>query len=192
MFQELKVTIEQHQAREKDYKTREEQYKSREEQSKAREAKLQAALSASEARVQELVADLSALQMRYEKRNIQYHTLKHEKRELIARSINLNQAQQKAKLDLEASREKITSLETDLTISRASLQDSTIPSQAALEAAESSARDAIALSNSAQKKLDSLQSSFEYTRQQYQVASTSAAESANRISELEAANAELE
>ena len=82
-------------------------------------------------------------------------------------------------------------LENALTETSKALQASTIPEAAALERARAESRAALAAQQKAEKRLESMKKDFEFTRQQYQTASTAAAESASEIMLLKEENEKL-
>lgn len=81
-------------------------------------------------------------------------------------------------------KEERAQLEAELAKARLELQSSTVPGVAELEQARQEARQAAAAKEQLEQRLAALQQDFEFTRAQYQTASTAAAESATEVLNL--------
>lgn len=146
----------------------------------------------SRTRLQEITQSLSALQHRYETRMKQVHELKNAaKRTLTERSTD-HQRHEKLQSENLALKDQHLHLQSDLTAARTALQSSTNPTIAELESARFSARTATSTVHRLETSLSNLRHDFDFTRSQYQAASTAAADSAAEVAELQARNEELE
>jgi len=150
------------------------------------EKKLQATLLNTQQQLQEYFKELSGLQDRYEERNTQYHALRHEKDDLIAAAVSSDRKREALLAENTKLKDERKSLEEQLSQARAALESSINPEIAHLEAISAANRALTNDKNSLEKRLASMTADFDFTRQQYQLASSAAAEAAQRVSDLEA------
>ena len=157
----------------------------------SREAIIQAAVTSSEFRLQERVSDLEELQTRYEDQYTAYHTLRHEKDDLVEVMARLQIRNETQAVQIETLKEEQKRIVGELQEARTALTLSTVPERAELEKALTDVRELSETQEHLQRKVSSLTTDFEFTRQQYQNASSSAAESASKVMELQGENVEL-
>ena len=134
--------------------------------------------------------DHAGLQRRYEKRMTKCHELDREKTRL-QKTIESNKTrQEKTNEDNTALRQKHTEFQKQLTAIREEIKagggDAVL-----LETAREEARTALTKSTLLEKSLENTRKDFEFTRTQYQNASTRATELAGQVAELEAENSVL-
>jgi chromosome segregation ATPase len=167
--------------------------KAQQEATEERKARMVADDSAaySRDRSKEIIQSLGDLQSRYEKRMKQVHELGHEKQRILTEREADNQRREKLQADNIALKDQRIVLQEELRTARDALLASTNPSIAELESARSTARNATEEAHRLQATITNLRRDFEFTRSQYQDASTKAAEFASQVSDLEAQNAEL-
>ncbi|MCJ1310710.1 hypothetical protein MMC25_004376 [Agyrium rufum] len=138
-----------------------------------------------EQRLEQITADLDGLQGRLESVTVGYNTLRHEKKESAELADRLALKHTKTLADLEVSKEARKMLESELAAARAALVSSDIPQISELETLRGTSRDIEAKNASLEKQLKNVQTAFDYTREQYQRVSSTAAEAMSRVSELE-------
>lgn len=156
-----------------------------------REASMRETINGLQSRLQEISNDLSLLQDRNEELTAERANLKHEKDDLITAAATIEKKLASRATEIADLKEERKGLKAELEEARNALKGSVVPEIAELEKAKEEARAAVQERDSLQKKIASLKQDFEFTRQQYQQASTAAAESSNRNTELEAENVEL-
>ncbi|MCJ1390188.1 hypothetical protein MMC18_003046 [Xylographa bjoerkii] len=152
---------------------------------------LQAAIERHKQQIQERMESLSELQQRYEERNAEYHTLRHEKEDFIAAGVSAERKRDALIAEIAKLKEERMLLNEELRTVRESLRSSAIPPVAELESLRSQVRSLAQDKAMFERKTKSMAADFEFTRQQYQAASSSAAEHGTRVTELEAENAVL-
>ena len=123
---------------------------------------------------------------RYDLRRVKQHKLDKENKRLHELIDSGKEKQEKVTQSNTSLKEQVAQLKTELNTAREELKESTVPELAALEAARSQAREAAAKAVSFGKQLENKNQDFEFTRQQYQQASTRAAELGQQNMELEA------
>ena len=151
-----------------------------------REKHLQTIIQISEHRLQEHIDALSSLQTRYESLTRSSHLLRDSKTTLSSTVTALEEKLEKRAVDVANLSRDRQRLESDLTDARQALLASSVPEIAELERLREDARVSAKQKETLQKKIESLTKDFEFTRQQYQQASSSAAELASTNTELEA------
>ena len=156
-----------------------------------REAGMQATIASDQSRLRERIDDLEALQSRYEDQYTAYHTLRHEKDDLAIAMAGLELKIVSQNMQIESLKEDKIRITGELQVARDALLLSAIPERAELESALANSRELLKTQEQLQRKVNSLTTDFEFTREQYQIASASAAESASRITALESENVEL-
>ena len=152
---------------------------------------LQATTKAHEQQIQERMDSLSELQQRYEERNAEYHALRHEKEDFIVAVTTTERKHEALVSEIAKLKEERKIVDEELRAARDSLRSSTIPPVAELESLRLQVRSLTQDKALLERKTKSVAADFEFTRQQYQVASMSAAEHASRVTALEAENAIL-
>lgn len=156
-----------------------------------RESELQTTLRGTEQQLQDHVAALSALQDRYEERNTQYHTLRHEKNDLLAAVASSDGRRDALIAENSKLRDGHKLADEALTEARNALLSSTDPQITHLESLSATNRALLSENEALEKRLASMTGDFDFTRQQYQLASSAAAEATSRLSELESLNEAL-
>lgn len=167
--------------------------KAQQEASEERKGRLQAeeATTYTHARIKEITQSLGELQYRYESRTKQVHELKHDKQRSLTEREAVSLRLEKLQSENIALKDQRLRLQEELSRARDALTRSTIPGIAELEATRALARQAADESSRLRSSLANTRHDFEFTRSQYQDASTTAAELAAQVSELESQNAEL-
>ena len=141
--------------------------------------------------LEEHIAALSALQYQYESRSRIIAQMRDANKELTAALEGSKQKIQSLSSDLTANKEARRVVETDLKGARLQLTNSTIPvvkDLAEATLARATAEEAV---QKLQKKYDLAMKDLDFTRQQYQTASTSAVELSNDATALKKQVAEL-
>ena len=151
-----------------------------------REVELQNTITSTQQRLQEHVDALSDLQYRYEARSTDLHTLRAERDAAVAATAQAHRRYESQSVDIAKLKEQQLVLETQLKHARTVLGSSTIPEVAALESANAETAQLSADKVHLEKRLANLTKDFEFTRQQYQLASTAAAENASALYDLQA------
>jgi chromosome segregation ATPase len=156
--------------------------------SASRIAALEAEVEDKDKRLQGYANDLGTLQTRYELRTAEYRNVCGEKQDLIAdvsvaRRRSESLASENTKL-----KETVHQRQEELRQCRQRLAESAIPGIAQVEQLEAKNRSLDQETESLRKKVKSLEEVFEFTRKEYQGASTAAAENASRMAELEREN----
>lgn len=150
-----------------------------------RETSMQASTDSLETRLQEHIDALSYLQYRYEERNTEYHTLRHEKTELLSAAALADHRRENQASEIAGLKEERMRLESELRRAREALVVCANPDLADLERVKEENRAAAQQNALLRNKVAALQTDFDFTREQYQLASGAAAEAASRIAELE-------
>lgn len=145
----------------------------------------------SQDRLKAIQQSLGGLQHRYETRTKQIHELQNEKQKIVQEREASDQRLEKLQTDNIALKDQRLQLQEELQAARNALQHNTIPGIAELEAAHSAARTATSESAGLRTSLTNLRRDFEFTRSQYQDASTKAADLASQVSDLESQNLDL-
>ncbi|MCJ1286065.1 hypothetical protein MMC26_005407 [Xylographa opegraphella] len=152
----------------------------------ARVDELQASIEGHKQQIQERMESLSELQRRYEERDTEYHALRHEKEELIAAGLSAERKREALIVENARLKEERQALDAELRGARESLGSSAIPQVAEVESLRSHLRALAQDKATLERRTTSMAADFDFTRQQYQLASSSAAGSAMRVTELEA------
>lgn len=166
-------------------KTAEEQLRSLKATHARREAELEHTITTTQRRLQEHVDALSDLQYRYENRLTDLHTLRSERDAAVTASARARSLHETQSLEMDRLRQQQGALEIALKDAQTALVTATGPEAAALESARAQTIQLAAEKAQLEKRLGSLTKDFEFTRQQYQLASTAAAESASALSDLQ-------
>ena len=151
-----------------------------------REIQFGAIIETTKQQLQDHVKALGELQSRFERRSATVNELRHENTNLKAADEIATRKQEAQALELSDLKEERARLQEQLQTARTALTHSAIPQIAETETAKAAARLLSQEKASLEQKLDSLTSDFEFTRQQYQLASAAAASSTTRLSDLEA------
>ena len=146
---------------------------------------LENTLNTTKQHLQEHTEALSALQSRFESRTRKFHALRHEKDDLIAAAATSERKREAQANEVASLQEERKRLETELHEAREALRNSTIPEIAQFEQAKTEAQIVAQAKALLERKVASMTQDFEFTRQQYQVASSAAADSTSRVAELE-------
>ena len=152
---------------------------------------MQASLTETQTHLREQMTALGDLQLRFEKLNRRYHKLRHEKVDLLATTATTEQKLESLAQKLSLSEESSKNYRAETQSVRELLKNSPTPETATLESAKAEARTLAEGKASLERKLASLSNTLDFTRQQYQLASTSAAEASTTIATLEDENASL-
>ncbi|KAI9758423.1 MAG: hypothetical protein M4579_003052 [Chaenotheca gracillima] len=152
------------------------------------EKELRDKISKSEARLQEHIEAMSELQTRYENRDEEIRTARRERDAAVSEKELLGRRREKQAEEITKLKDSRSELQKELDNTRASLSASTIPEVAELERAHADARLAQAEKARLEHRLASTTRDFEFTRTQYQTASSAAAESAHELGTLREEN----
>ncbi|KAI3087622.1 hypothetical protein CBS147353_540 [Aspergillus niger] len=152
--------------------------------------KLQKALAGAQARLQERENVLEKLQHRYETRTKDFHKLRREHDRLTQAKTTSDQRVEKQKEELMKLKDERTQLRHELEEARASLKAGG-GSAAELESAREDIRRLTKDNASLERKAEYEARQAEYTREQYQTASTVAAQSGNELRQLRSENETL-
>lgn len=142
-------------------------------------------------RLKEITQSLGEVQLRYETRVKQVHELRIEKQRIQTEREADQRRQEQLLADNIALKDQRFQFQEELRAARETLKSSTTPGVAELEAAREAARKATEESVRLTTSMDNSRRDFEFTRSQYQDASSKAAEYASQVSELENKNADL-
>ena len=155
-------------------------------------ATVKAASSAREeavqAQLQEHMSALHGVQTRYEDRNTEFHILRHERDDLVATAAIADRKRDALNAEIAKLKLERNALNEELKTTREALLSSSIPEISELERLRTETASLAHGKSSLERQVQSLEETFEFTRQQYQQASTAAAEAVSRASELEALN----
>ncbi|KAL7652072.1 hypothetical protein ACMYSQ_009387 [Aspergillus niger] len=152
--------------------------------------KLRKALAGAQARLQERENVLEKLQHRYETRTKDFHKLRREHDRLTQAKTTSDQRVEKQKEELMKLKDERTQLRHELEEARASLKAGG-GSAAELESAREDIRRLTKDNASLERKAEYEARQAEYTREQYQTASTVAAQSGNELRQLRSENETL-
>lgn len=166
-------------------KTAEEQLESLKAAHASREAELQNTIKTTQQRLQEHVDALSDLQYRYETRSTDLHTLRSERDAAVAASALAHRRYEAQSVEINRLKQQQRATETVLKDARTMLLPSAVPEVGTLESAKAEIVQLAADKVQLEKRLASLTKDFDFTRQQYQLASTAAAENGYALSELQ-------
>ena len=151
---------------------------------------LRSALSAAEEKAQEMTIELRKLQHRYETRSKEFHTMrrtitKHDEEKTA-------EAVRRTKLlgEVESLQQQRRALQEELTAARTTIKEGG-GTTGELEVAREQVRRLEKEKTSLEKSNANMKKDFEFTRQQYQNASTAAVEAASQVTDLEAEIATL-
>lgn len=150
-----------------------------------REVELQNTIATTQQRLQWHVDSLGDLQYRYESQSADLHTLRSERDAAVAASAQAHHRYETQRVEIDRLKERQRGLETELKVTRTMLVSSAVPEIATLESAKAQAVQLATDKMQLEKRLASLTKDFEFTRQQYQLASTAAAENASALSVLQ-------
>ena len=148
-------------------------------------------LATKQKQLDEHVLSLEALQHRYETRMKQSHAEKNSLQKLQAEKDVVQKRLEKSLADNLALKEQQVRQMAELATSRQELVAGG-GAMAEVEAARAEARSHLEKNASLEKSIANIRRDFEFTRQQYQEASTAAAENGSRVLELESENAQLQ
>lgn len=151
----------------------------------SREAELQNTITTTQHRLQEHIDALSDLQYRYEARSTDLHTLRSERDAAAVATALAHRRYESQSVEIGKLKDQQRVLETELKGVRTVLGSSTVPEVAALETAKVEAVQLTADKVQLEKRLANLTKDFDFTRQQYQLASTAATENASALSDLQ-------
>jgi chromosome segregation ATPase len=147
-------------------------------------------LASKERQLDEIKLSLGDLQTRYESRMKLSHKLRREYQTLQAEKDGIEKRREKVSVDNAALKEQCAQLRAELYESREALKAGGGP-VAEMELAKEEARRLREKNDSLERSYANMRKDFEFTRSQYQEASTAAAESANHVRELEAQSTDL-
>ncbi|PWY86435.1 hypothetical protein BO94DRAFT_517533 [Aspergillus sclerotioniger CBS 115572] len=152
--------------------------------------RLQKLLKAAQTRLQEREHVLNKLQHRYESRNREFHKLRREHERLTQAKATADQRVEKQKEELMKLKDERTQLRHDLEEARETLKAGG-GTTAELESAKEEIRRLTKDNAALERKADYEARQAEYTREQYQTASTVAAQSGNELRQLRDENETL-
>ena len=145
---------------------------------------LRTALATAEAKAQEMTMELRTIQLRYETRTKEVHTM----RRTIAKheEEKASEATRRARLlsDHDALKEQRKAVQEELNAARTALKEGA-GTTGDLEIAREQVRQLEKEKASLERSNTNMKRDFEFTRQQYQIASTRAADSASQVMDLE-------
>ncbi|KAJ5462701.1 Histone deacetylase complexsubunit 2/3 [Penicillium sp. IBT 31633x] len=156
----------------------------------AEKGQLQAELVRANSRFQELEKVLGLLQHRYESRTNELHTNRRERDCVIESKASIEQRVEKQKETISSLKEERTQLQRELEEARQALKDGG-GSSAELETAREEIRRLTKENSNLERKADFEKNQSQYIREQYQTASTAAAQSGSEIRQLAAENESL-
>ncbi|KAJ5099641.1 hypothetical protein N7532_006642 [Penicillium argentinense] len=151
---------------------------------------LQAELSRVSSRAQTLEKALSELQHRYESRTKELHQVRQERDAVVGGKASLEQRVDRQKEDISKLKEERSQLRRDLDEARQELKSGG-GTMADIEKAREENRQLIKEQAGLERKADYERNQAEYTREQYQNASTAAAQAGNELRQLRNENEEL-
>lgn len=140
--------------------------------------------------LEEIKLSLANLQKRYETRMKLSHTLRRENQKLQMEKDGIEKKHEKVSADSTALKEQYAQLQAELQEAKEALKTGG-GSVADMEIAKEEVRRLTEKNASLEKSYANMRKDFEFTRSQYQEASTAAAESANHVRELEAQSTDL-
>ncbi|CAI7652125.1 unnamed protein product [Penicillium glandicola] len=151
---------------------------------------LQAELAQANSRLQEMEKALGILQHRYESRTNELHTTRQERDRVTENKPSLEQRVEKQKQTISSLKEERTELKRELDEARQALKNGG-GSSAELETAREEIRRLAKENLDLERKAEFEKNQAEYTREQYQTASTAAAQSGTQNRHLTAENEKL-
>jgi chromosome segregation ATPase len=153
-------------------------------------AQLQAELARANSRCQEMEKALGILQHRYESRTKELHATRQERDRVTENKPSLEQRVEKQKETISSLKEERTELKRELDEARRALKDGG-GSSAELEIAREEIRRLTKENQNLERKAEFEKNQAEYTREQYQTASTAAAQSGTESRRLATDNEKL-
>lgn len=151
---------------------------------------LQFTLAQVQSSYRETESALSTLQHRYESRTEELHKTRHERDQALETNAKSEQRFQRQRVEIDKLKEERTTLTTDLKDARETVKSGG-GSASELEIAREEIRTLRSSNASLEKTVQYEKSQSEYTRQQYQNASTAAAQSGMETRQLQEENEEL-
>lgn len=153
---------------------------------------LEASLASVQKELQDHISSLSKLQHRYESISKSRHELRKEGDKLKSNLATSEQRLEKQTIDIAKMRDERATFQEELRFAREALKgEATTTTVAELELARVEIAKLVKEKSDQTKTIENIRKDFEFTRQQYQMASTSAAEMANANSQLETQIASL-
>lgn len=143
-------------------------------------------IEANKQQLRDHVKALGELQSRYERRSATVNELRRENVNLKAAAAIAIRKQEAQAVETSELREERARLQEQLKAARLALAESSVPEIAETENAKAAVRTLSQEKAGLENKVQALTNDFEFTRQQYQLASTAAAASAIRVSDLDA------
>lgn len=144
---------------------------------------LRKSLAGAEARLQERNKILDSLQHRYESRTTDLHQTRRERDSLTAAKQTLEQRVEKQRDDMTKLKDERTELKDELQKARQTIREGG-GTAAEIEAAQAEVRRLSSENASLKRTADYERNQSQYTREQYQNASTAAASTANEVRQL--------
>ena len=138
-------------------------------------------------RVKDYEAALSDLQYRFEEQVKELRQVRAERDAALNTKSNLDRQREARLSELTSLREERNGLQTLLGAAQTALQSSSIPEIAELAKTKASLREVTRERDRLEKRLTSITHDFDFTRQQYQAASTAAAEASSEVNTLQEA-----
>lgn len=152
--------------------------------------RLQNSLMEKDAQFEEMTLSLSALQHRYETQKKEFHRLRKESRLLESKKVASDSMRERLSTENVSLREQRAQLQNELHAARLALREgggTTADLESLREANENLQKER----DSLQRSNENIKRDFEFTRQQYQLASSSASDLASQSAENEAEIAKL-
>ena len=143
-------------------------------------------------RLEEHVQALGDLQYRFEEQVEVVRNLRAERNGAVAALTQAERRRDAAVTEVGKLKEERTSLQEELSAARSALERSSVPEVVELEKARAEARKAMAENQQMEHRLQSMTRDFDFTRAQYQQASTVAAEAMSELSTLREENKVLQ
>ena len=153
--------------------------------SHTKNAELESLLQSKDDALRAQMHALDDLQTRFEKRNRSYHRLKHEQKDLLEKADKSNARIASLEEAISKMKEEKKEIENELKEARDRLATSTEPGTVELENLREEVRTLKTSNENLENRLASLTTTFDYTRIQYQDASTIAADAVSKVSSLE-------
>ncbi|KZF20337.1 hypothetical protein L228DRAFT_250016 [Xylona heveae TC161] len=156
-----------------------------------KEAELRTIIETAQSRLQEHILALEELQTRHEEQREEIHRLRKE-REAVRIAMAQSERRRETQLgEISKLKDEKASLQKELDDARTALANSTVPEIAELETARAEARHNLEAKLHFERKVDSVQRDFEFTRTQYQNASSAAFEASQETASLRDENEAL-
>jgi len=153
-----------------------------------KEAELRSRIELMEGRLEETAKALDELQYRFEDQRHELNVLREERDAALASKAQLERRNEMMASEVGKLKDERSALWVEVKEAKTALQTSAIPQVAELENARSEAKKALIEKASLERRLESMSRDFEFTREQYQTASTAAAEAASEASDLRQEN----